>query len=200
MGTCQSSTAATDSVGINNKSIKTQGTGRTVKCVVGGGSDSDVDSHIAPHSHQQPEHSASYIPEQVEEVPVSFEASTGMLRKEALKDDAEHKSEQFKNRPGYSSGGSSFLESSDEETSAVRSYTRHEKLCEWKQELMNNGDLTSKIVRIEVRSTKCLLCPACSRHLCGLLTLFGMYVRPILDETLKMYTKECTTARFLEKE
>lgn len=82
---------------------------------------------------------------------VSVEKSSPpMFRKEVVKDAPGNKSEQFKNRPGYSSGGSSFLDSSDEEMVSVRRCTRHDKLCEWKQELSNNGDLTTKIVRIEV--------------------------------------------------
>jgi hypothetical protein len=69
-------------------------------------------------------------------------------------DNVVKRSQKFENRPGYSSGGSSFIESSDEEPCASRmgssrSCTRHDKLCEWKEEL-GNGCLTSKIVRIEV--------------------------------------------------
>ncbi|KAG7374040.1 protein kinase domain containing protein [Nitzschia inconspicua] len=141
MGACQSSSAAVDSA---SKSLQTVGTGRTVNCMGGGSSGSDIDSHTPqPQAHKSVTHRVEAIP--TKEIPSSI------LQTEALKDhDIERKSDQLKDRPGYSSGGSSFIESSDEENTAIRTNsTRHDKLCEWKQELASNGDWTAKMVRIE---------------------------------------------------
>jgi hypothetical protein len=93
------------------------------------------------------------------------------------------RTEFYKDRPGYSSGGSSFHDTSSEEETdvaapsvwAVRSdaaprghgtlspvnSTRHEKLKEWKMQLSSTGDLTQTIVHIEVSSfDDCLHCSA----------------------------------------
>lgn len=149
MGACQSSTAATTTGVVHGvadpvkatTSERSQRTGSTQKTSMGvSGSDTDADSHAPPPLHLQ----------QPQQVPIK----SG--------DTAINKSQQFKNRPGYSSGGSSFLDSSEDEAmeKAARmsidektlmcSMKRHDKLCELKQELADNGDLTSKIVRIEV--------------------------------------------------
>lgn len=157
MGACQSSTATTTTAlhsVCSTTSIKTQGTGRTARCTVTG-SDSDVEQ---PRLHAPARTATKGQPTTTTTSTTQESYPSIIIRKEALKDhDDENghkkKSEQIKNRPGYSSGGSSLLESSsDEETSAVRCLTRHDRLCEWKQELASQGDLTAKIVRIEVRA------------------------------------------------
>jgi hypothetical protein len=194
MGACQSSQSAIVENGhVKNKSIDLQGTGRTLQ------SDSDVYSHIAPHKAYGIQNKKSDV----------------KFRQEAVKDGtAASKSEQYKNRPGYSSGGSSSLgDSYDEEILQLpgRGGSRHDKLCEWKQELASTGDLTSKIVRIEVRLPLMMLC-FCFVLFCSggsftmfLFCFFGFLVcvwtcRRILDEPLKIYTKEYMMVTCLGKE
>ena len=142
MGACQSTTTVaspTVNVGTHptKASERSQTTESTQKTGASGESHADSDSPESPKPGCHHDHT------------------------EELKDtagDSMNRSQKFKNRPGYSSGGSSLLESSDEEPAACAarmggssggSGTRHEKLCEWKQEL-GNGCLTSKIVRIEI--------------------------------------------------
>jgi hypothetical protein len=139
MGGCQSTAVAKGTV--NNTSADTLGTGQTGK------SDPDINSRFAL-SRQQSNHQVGDIPRT--KFGVTFR-----------KDDASRdgsgvsKSEQFKNRPGYSSGGSSSIgDSFDEEmlNLPARCGSRHDKLCQWKKELASTGDLSSNVVRIEVRS------------------------------------------------
>lgn len=151
MGACQSTSAA--DVSNTPISIKSQGTASSSKFVRGSDTEADADSHVIQLQTK--------IDEMESAAPTSTEtvAETVQRRTEALKGDVSaSKSSQFKNQPGYSSGGSSLVHTSSSssecgETKASRmkrSSSRHEKLCEWKQELAENGDLTTKIVRIEV--------------------------------------------------
>jgi hypothetical protein len=143
MGACQSSSAASNLVPKVNKA------GFEVSCCNTKSSSrscNDADYLIAPEQ--------GIVPENVFQADRSVVSCAPLQRIKESMTDAASKSFLYKVRPGYSSGGSSFMDSCDENTSnaTVTPVTsRHDKLCEWKQQLAANKDFSCRMVRIEVR-------------------------------------------------
>jgi hypothetical protein len=158
MGACQSSQSTIDGdVAVGNKphsqqpQMKVSTTQETFPRDV---SEAETDSQNNQQHHLQHAVSSPIV---------------GTTKLVPIKSKEKDRTEFYKNRPGYSSGGSSFHDTSSEEDMDVDGRqaaavadaapllssiisTRQQKLKEWKKEISNTGGLTQRIVHIEVSS------------------------------------------------
>jgi hypothetical protein len=211
MGACQSSQSTIDGdVAVGNKphsqqpQMKVSTTQETFPRDV---SETETDSQ---NNQQQQHHLQHAVSSPI----------VGTTKLVPIKSKEKDRTDFYKNRPGYSSGGSSFHDTSSEEDmdvvgrqaaavadadaapllSSILS-TRQQKLKEWKTEIAGTGDLTQRIVHIEVSSTLAIFSLVNVTHLKPrayanplfffVICSFALRIthRRTLVETLRMYTK-----------
>lgn len=131
MGACQSTPATVDSFGNTNKDATQSSESPTLT------SDATSTSTAPPSKTKSFQFSSSGGSDHGSSDPQSSAAKQKMYKDKKL---------------GISSGGSSLHADMDEAPCEAHGSMRHNKICEWKQELAADGNLTQAVVHIEVRN------------------------------------------------